>query len=373
MDSRRILILITDLKIGGMPSIVREVARRLHQPPEVRVDVSCLAPWGPVADQIAALGIAVHPLDARRPAEFPFTVRRLVNLIRRGGYDTVFSCLVHANATAAAASLLLPDVRFVQCIQTTQPTPRWHWRAQAIAHHAAEAMVVPSASVARAVQEWSGVPRSKIIIIPNGVEPAEFAGLSEPIDEACEDSTTPQTRRRAVGFVGRLDPIKRIPDLLQAVDQLAGKVHLHVFGDGAEREAIRAKVEELGIENLVTLHGSVPRPHEAFEQIELLVLPSAAEGFPMVVIEAMAAGVPVIGTDVPGIRDAIVHGRTGLLVPPGSPGQLAEAIDEVLYNPRLRRALRAEAQRDVAERFSWESIIPQYRKVLRIPQGAVVG
>jgi glycosyltransferase involved in cell wall biosynthesis len=107
----------------------------------------------------------------------------------------------------------------------------------------------------------------------------------------------------------------------------------------------------------VTLHGSVSGPAEALRGAELLVLPSQAEGFGLVLIEAMAAGVPVVATDVPGIRDVVRDGVTGILVPVGSPGALADAIRRVLEDQNLRQSLVAAA---------WKAAIDAYRRVLEI-------
>ena len=155
---RRILLLITDLEIGGTPTVVRELALRLHAPPEVEVEVACLAKWGPVADQIKAAGLPVTSLDARGPRHLPRVVRRLRTLVRERGVDTVFSFLVHANFVAALASRKLTGVQFLQSIQTTQPRPRWHWRLQRHIWKYAEVVVVPSDSVAEAASAWSASP-----------------------------------------------------------------------------------------------------------------------------------------------------------------------------------------------------------------------
>src|SRR5437764_5617386 len=98
--ARRILLLITDLEIGGTPTVVRELAVRLREPGRVEVEVACLSPWGPVADQLAAAGVAVTALGGRRAADLPRVLFRLVRLIRRGRFGTVFSFLVPANLTA---------------------------------------------------------------------------------------------------------------------------------------------------------------------------------------------------------------------------------------------------------------------------------
>lgn len=364
---RRILLLITDLKIGGTPTVVRELAARLNAPPSVVVDVACLAERGPVADQLEASGVRVFPLDARGAVDLR-VIWRLARLIRENSYDTVFSFLLHANAAAAAVAPFFRNARFIQSIQTTQPHPRWHWRVQSIVHHAADRVVVPSPSVAQAAHAWADVPLDKLRVIANatdlngftrgtGHQPVSFGQNHGRVARAINEPI-------AIGFIGRLDPIKRISDLLEAVRVLNGKVRLEIFGEGPERARIEGMIRELRLSEAVTLHGAVPRPQEALAQIDLLVLPSSAEGFGLVLIEAMAAGVPVVATDVAGIRDVVRNGETGLLVPPHAPRELAGAIGKILSDHALRERLVRNALQDLRERFTWDVVLPQYRALL---------
>jgi glycosyltransferase involved in cell wall biosynthesis len=353
---RRILLLITDLEIGGTPTVVRELAVRLHHPPEVSVDVACLARRGPVADQLEERGIAVEALDAAGSRDLGL-FGRFARLLRAGEYDTVFSFLLHANLVAAAASLRSPGVRFFQSIQTTQPYPRWHWRVQRIIHRAAVSVVVPSQSVADFAQQQSRIPPNKIVVIPNAVDPAAFANL------AGRDRSAPATPLR-IGFIGRLDPIKRIPDLMRAMILVSGDAHLHLYGAGSQRQELAQLTQSLQLQSRVTFHGAVGLPNDALANMDLLVLPSEAEGFGLVLIEAMAAGVPVIGTMAPGIRDVVQNGSTGLLVPIGSPENLAEAIRNVAENEALRQSLIRNGLAHVRENFTWEKVLPMYKKAL---------
>jgi len=353
----RILLLVTDLNIGGTPTVVRELAIRLA--PHARaaggdVLVASLAPRGAVSQQIEAAGVAVHALDAKGPRDAR-VVARLHKLIVRQRIDTIFSFLVHANAAAAAVSLFARHVRLIQSIQTTQPEPKWHWKIQKLAGRAAEKIVAPSPSVAQVAEDWCDVGKWKIVVIPNAIEPEEFGGLQRPMagDEF------------PIGFLGRLDPIKRVPDLVEAMRDVP-RAHLHIFGEGPERAEIERTVIRLGLAARVTLHGAVARPQDALSQMRLLVLPSTAEGFGLVLIEAMAAGIPVIATDVPGIRDVVKNDVTGLLVPPAQPQKLATAINHLIDDPQLRDRLIDAAAADVRERFTWDVVLPQYRKLLRI-------
>src|SRR3954469_11411013 len=353
----RILLLVTDLNIGGTPTVVRELAIRLS--PHARavggdVQVASLAPRGPVSDQIEAAGIAVHALDAKGSRDAR-VVARLHKLIARERIDTVFSFLVHANAAAAAVSLFARDVRLLQSIQTTQPQPKWHWKVQKLAQRAAEMIVVPSPSVAQVAREWSDVPEKKIVIIPNAIDPNDFR----------RGAASPPSADFPIGFLGRLDPIKRIPDLVKAMQDIP-RAHLHIFGEGPARAEIEQTAQDHRLRLRVTLHGAVNHPQDALSQIQLLVLPSAAEGFGLVLIEAMAAGIPVVATDVPGIRDVVKDGETGLLVPPAQPAQLADAINRIMTDSQLRHRLIEAASRDVRERFTWDVVLPKYRELLAV-------
>lgn len=353
----RILLLVTDLNIGGTPTVVRDLAIRLA--PLARagggdVQVASLAARGPVSEEIAVAGIEVDALNAKGPRDAR-VVARLHKLIARQRFDTVFSFLVHANAAAAAVSLFARHVRFLQSIQTTQPEPKWHWKVQKLAGRAAQKIVVPSPSVAQVAREWCDVPEKKIIIIPNAIDLADF----------CGGGVGPPSSDFSIGFLGRLDPIKRIPDLVKAMRNLP-RGHLHIFGEGPAREEIEKTVMQLGLKDRVTLHGAVQRPQEALSKIQLLVLPSAAEGFGLVLIEAMAAGIPVVATDVPGIRDVVKDCATGLLVPPAQPAKLADAINRVMTDAPLRKRLIDAASADVGGRFTWDVVLPKYRELLSI-------
>ena len=371
---RRVLLLNTDLELGGTPTVIRELAVRLRDAADAQIEVACLARQGPIGRQIEKAGIVVTPLDASGAADLG-VAGRLVHLIREHQIDTVFSFLVHANTIAALASLACRNVRFIQAVQTTQPRPRWHWAVQAAAQFAAERIVVPSNSVAKAARDWAGVPAEKIVVIPNAIDQV-ISTFSMAPGQARRDLAggfrlhQPKIDRPGaivhIGFIGRLDPVKRIPDLLAAMKLVRG-AHLHIFGAGEQQSLLEQMIRDLNLSDRATLCGPTDGPQEALAQIDLLVLPSQAEGFPLVLIEAMAAGVPIVATDAPGIRDVIINGRTGLLVPIGSPDELAAAIQSLIDHPQQRRALAAEGLRDVQKRFTWKTVLPQYLRLLDLP------
>jgi glycosyltransferase involved in cell wall biosynthesis len=349
-----LLFFITDLELGGTPTVVKELAARLS--PFASIEVASLKPAGPIGDELVSKGIKVHSLDITRVTELRSAVRGLFELITSGKFDTVFSFLVHANFVASRVCPSVPTVRCLQSIQTTQPRPRWHWWLQSRIHGAAARIVVPSESVANRAVERSGVPREKIVVIPNAVDAERYDIAKVPAADSLF----------RIGFVGRLDPVKCVPDLVSALITLPANVRLDIFGDGSMRHAIAALVTRLGLGDRVTLHGATRDPREAYSQMDVLVLPSSAEGFGLVLIEAMASRVPVIGTDVDGIRDVVSNGQNGLLVPCGDPGAIANAVSRIMNEPGLRNMLIAKAKHEVEHRFAWPPVIEQYRKVLAL-------
>ncbi len=349
--SNRLLLLNTDLLRGGTPTVVRELAIRLHRI-GVDVEVACLSIWGPVADDIRAAGVPVTALNAAGPRDVA-VVARLTRLICDRQYATVLSFLMHANVAAAIASLRIGrGVRWLQSIQTTQPEPRWHWPLQRLAARRAETVIVPSPSAARVATDRAGVPAERVAIIPNAIDLADW-------------TTTTGTDPRRVVFLGRLDPIKDVPTLVAAVARLPD-VHLDIYGDGADRPRLERAVADLHLADRVRMHGTVARPQEPLATAGMLVLPSLAEGFGLVLIEAMAAGVPVVATDVPGVRDVVRTGETGLLVPAGDAIALAAAIRRVVDDGPLRERLVAAATADVRRRFTWDAVLPSHRRLLQV-------
>ncbi len=165
-------------------------------------------------------------------------------------------------------------------------------------------------------------------------------------------------------FVGRLAAVKGLPLLLEAVARLRQAhpgVQLTVVGEGPDRPALEAQARALGLEGAVTFTGaqSPAQVADRLEQSDLLVLPSFAEGVPVVLMEAMASRLPVVATRVGGVQELVEDGESGLLVPPGCVESLVGALDRLLSDPDLcqrmgaRGRIRVEAEFDIAREARW--------------------
>lgn len=186
-------------------------------------------------------------------------------------------------------------------------------------------------------------------IVPNGIDVARFAS-AEPAR---------LSRGRHMLFVGRLEPRKGFPVAVAAFEQLAPRypdLRLVVVGDGAERDAVEALSPAL--QRRVEMLGRVPdeKLPGYFRAADVFVSPAThGESFGIVLAEAMAAGVPVVATDIPGYRDVARHEREALLVPPGDATALVAAVAQVLDDPALGRSLsRYGVER--AAGFDWAHV-----------------
>jgi 2-deoxystreptamine N-acetyl-D-glucosaminyltransferase/2-deoxystreptamine glucosyltransferase len=209
----------------------------------------------------------------------------------------------------------------------------------------ADAVVVLTERTAAALG-CDGVPAERVVTNPSGFDPALFGGPSRDL--------FPAVPRPRIGYVGRLAPQKRPDRLVEAFGRMRETASLVVVGDGPDRALVhrlvaaspaRERITEVGFVD----HATVPA---VLCSLDVLVLPSAYEEMGSVLTEAMAAGVPVVASDVGGIPEVVRHGETGLLVPPGNVDALAAALDLLVSDPALRHRLAAGA-RARARTYAW--------------------
>lgn len=179
--------------------------------------------------------------------------------------------------------------------------------------------------------------------------------------------------KRYVLYVGRLDYPKGLPDLIEAAKPVVEDhdIEFVITGKGPQRERLERQVEQNGIANNVTFTGYVSRERQVrlYQNATAFVLPSHYEGLPTVLLEAMACGAPVVATSVGGCPTVIEDGENGLLVSPGDPPALSEAIDTVLRDATLRERMSANARQTILDRYTWETITDAFEREYRLATG----
>lgn len=206
----------------------------------------------------------------------------------------------------------------------------------------------------------AGYPASRLRRIPNAVDLSRFRTERRPRNGVVR-----------VAYVGRLRHVKGVGVLVDAWHALAarGGARLVIAGDGDMREALVAQVERLSLRDSVELAGEISDVPALLRETDIYVQPSFQEGMPNSVLEAMAAGLPVVVTRVSGNEDLVTDGDNGLLVPPGSPADLAAALRRLIDDPGLARRM-GERSRARAERFGIPSVTAELMRAYRLQPGA---
>jgi glycosyltransferase involved in cell wall biosynthesis len=207
-----------------------------------------------------------------------------------------------------------------------------------------DAIVFESAYAAARYAAQVGAPTCATRVIPNGLAPEEFAPV-EPAPGAADFL-----------FVGELRHLKGVDVMLAALAQVRARrtVTAVIVGAGPDAAKYTREAAKNGLDSAVTFKGPMPA-REAFRVGRTLVVPSRAESLPYIVLEAAAAGLPLLASDVGGIPEIVAGSDTNLL-PPGDPEALAHAMLEVLDNPRAAQARAFRVREAIAERFTIEAM-----------------
>jgi len=226
--------------------------------------------------------------------------------------------------------------------------------------------VIVVSDVVAEILRRSGVAPEKISTIFNGVDIELFRGVAPTLrNEIAPDADA------IVGFVGRLVPEKGGALLLRSAQQVLAlhqKTHFVLVGEGPSRKEWEALAAELGISQQVSFAGVRDDMPGVYASFDALVLPSLIEAQPMCLLEAMAAGKPVVATRVGAVPKLVASGKTGLLVECGDVAGLASGIIRILRDPELARRLGENGQAHVSQNYSAEamakSYVVQYQRLL---------
>jgi len=204
----------------------------------------------------------------------------------------------------------------------------------------------------------------KIAVIPNGIDLEEFETLSK---EKSRAKLHIKNGKKLIIYVGTLRPIKGIKYLIQSmkiVTKYDDKLLLLLVGDGEEKEKLKNLVDELNLSKNIKFVGRIihERIPEYLIASDIFVLPSLSEGFPLVSLEAMASGLPIVATNVRGLPEIVVDGENGYLVEPMNPQQIAEKILLLLKNDELRDKI-SRNNKDKAREYSWVSVVDRLEMV----------
>jgi glycosyltransferase involved in cell wall biosynthesis len=306
----------------------------------------------------------------------PRAIWRLKILIERFRPDIVHAWAPPANAYGCAALRLsrLRSADFIASYRSAEPwRTGWQLRIERRVGRSAQCLTANSSS-AREFYSQCGLPREKFQVIANGVAP--LAPSPATRRQLLAELGLPDSSR-LIGMVGRLTLHKRIKDAIWAADLMKvirKDVHLLVVGDGPHRARLEKFRDQVRIFDLAHFLGSRGDADRLFPHFDLFWSTSAYEGQSNPMLEAMAAGVPVVAADIPGNRDLITPGENGVLVPVGDRTGFAQVSHQLLEDPARRRRLGEAGRERILRDFSVEAMVRRYAELyrrLRLGNGVV--
>ncbi len=356
---------------GGGQMSVRSLVRGLD-PERFRPYLIIMHREPPEIDLSGMRVLPTPPLSGRVPhgtqARFALSVARLV---RRHRIDVLHSHVAAGGVTVDGPVVLLAraagaaTVRTVRAGSALQPEGRGCGLLSRALHPFTDAYTVVSPDLLEGARRVARVPQPKLHAIPNGIELAPFLSPAIPRREMRRRLGLPADAL-LMASVGSLHAVKDYPTMLDgfalAAPELPG-ARLLIAGEGPERPALEAQIARHGLEGRVRLVGMRDDVPELLGAADMFCMSSECEGMPRAAMEAMAAGLPVVATDVSGLHYALDEGRAGLLVPPGEPEAMARAIVRLGRDPSLRRELAEKARRRALKEFSVETMVQRYENL----------
>lgn len=360
----RIAFCITELEAGGAERCLAELAARIDRT-RFAPSVYCLAPHPGqrpnVVHVLEAAGVSVHYLRVTRFWQVPRAIRELSRLWRNKRPQIVQSFLIHANLVSRFAARRAGVPHLVNGVRVAERRPGWLPRLDRWTANACERHVCVSESVAAFTQQALGVPRERLVVIPNGLDLAAFD------QAALAGGDFPLRRdRRHLLYVGRLDPQKNVEWLVEQAPQWLAELPGHdlvLVGDGPLRAKLEQRIRQLGLDGRVICLGWRSDVPSLLKASELLLLPSSWEGMPNAVLEAMAARKAVVASDVEGVRELLGDRADEQIAPRQDASQFRQRLVHFANNEPLRAELGQQNRARVEQQFTIDCAVKSYEQL----------
>ncbi|MGC8691195.1 MAG: glycosyltransferase [Caldisericum sp.] len=348
------LNLIDSLYAGGAESLLKNFAIEAKKYEDIQIDICTLYHSNIFEEKLKEENIKVFYLGLSFKYDFS-KISRLIRYIKQNNYDIVHVHLFPADIFGAIASLFFKEKpKFIfseHSIYNRRRDVKIYKSIDLFAYSRYGKIICVSDLVKERLVQYLPNLKTKAVVVRNAI----------PIEEKTEES---KHKVYDVLFVGRLEKAKGVDILIKAVSELRFRYSMSlkvaVVGEGALRSEYEKLAKDLSLIDSMEFLGLRKDVTGLMKRSKLFVLPSRWEGLPMVILEAMANGIPVIATKVGGIPEVIEDGKDGIFVEPENPEELSKAILMLLDDDNLRNLISSNAYKKVKEEYS----IEKYTKTL---------
>ena len=350
----KVLYLITDLKYGGAQTVLYSLVSNINQE-RYKPSVACLFGGDfPVGDELRKTGIEV--IDLRMTNFWRIdALWRLYQLLHREKYSILHTSLFHASLVGRIVGWAAKVPVIITWRQNISLGGRWRDFIYKMTSRIDDKVIVVSNSTLESEIRTTGLAVEKVEVIYNSIDIDRYSRKKPANRNKVKMDFGLGGEEIIVGFIGRFHAQKGIDVLLKAFEKIEKSkmnVRLMLVGDGTLRKKIWKQSQTLGNDNRVLFTGIRKDIPLILSSLDIFVLPSRWEGLPLVLLEAMAAGLPIVATAVGGIPEVVVDGETGFLVPPEDPEALASAITRLIEDSVLRKKFGKAGYKRVKQHFN---------------------
>jgi len=353
MEKIKVIHLVEDLKIGGAERVIADIAEGLDSQ-KFDVTVWCVARGGEIADELNEKGIKVKILGIISYYN-PLNILKLARLLRKAKPDIVHIHGYFASVIGRIAAKIAGILILINHVHSTY----WDYKKRNILMERflslfTHKIICCSKAVKDFVRGLERIKPAKILVIYNGVDEDRLSTFKNASSVKAQFGI--DSGDSVVGTVSSLTPHKGHKYLFQAAPMILDVLPTTKFlivGDGILREKLEEQIKNLDLGSSVIFTGTRKNIPDLLSAMDIFVLPSCSrEGLGISIIEAMAAEKPVVATDIGGIPEVVKNGETGLLVLPRNPEALAQAIIELLRNPKKANTMGKKGRIRFKEKFT---------------------
>ena len=368
INKKRVLFVITQEEFGGAQRFLYELATRLDPEKYETLVAAGESGKGDFLRSLAEKNLNTKTLRFLKREINPFidllALIELAVLIRRFKPD-----ILHLNSSKAGVLGSIAGFKKTKVIYRiggwsfNDPWPWWKKKLFAAAEKMTaglkDTITVNNKNDHEQAIKLKIRRREGLKLIHNGIDALKTEFLSR--DEARLKLKVSQADL-IVGTIANFYPTKGLEHLIEAFHILNSKSQvlspkLLIIGDGQERKNLESRISSYGLEKDIILLGQIPEAHKYMKAFDIFVLPSVKEGFPWAVLDAMAAKLPIVATNVGALPEIIESGKNGILVEPKNPQRLAESLKYLLVNERTRQELGIQAHQTVLFKFPVEKMV----------------
>lgn len=353
-----------DLAIGGLQQVIVNICRNIDRE-KFDVTVLCLRDLGEYVPQVESMGIKVLYLPQKEKGTDYFAFFKIAKILKEQNIDIIHT---HNSQPFIEGSLgaILSGVKAVVHTDHIRSFPdkvRIMFAEWLMSHYAYKVVGV-SDDTCKQLNKYEHISKDKIITIVNGID--EYIYMIKIDKEKKKQELGIKKQGPIIGLGARLSKQKGITYLIQAMPMMLNKLPdltLVIAGQGDCRDELEEEAKKIGVHESIIFAGPRLDMPEMLKLFDLLVLPSLYEGLPMVILEAMAAGCPIVATDVGGNYMAISHDENGSLVKPRNPDAFSKEVIKVLGDSELRNKYIENSYSVFRDKFSAAKMTERYSRL----------